>query len=103
MFVQVIRFRTQRIEEIRALIQEYEQQTDRPSTAPIGSEVLQIKADPNSYMVLARFSSAEAARENSARPQTNEWFRKFSALLEGQPEFMDTEQVYEFGAKPAVA
>jgi antibiotic biosynthesis monooxygenase (ABM) superfamily enzyme len=102
-FVQVIRFRSKRPEEIRAMSEEYETTMDQAGPGPIGSEVLRVASEPDTYIALARFTSAEKARENSGRAETNEWYRKFTALIDGEPEFIDTEQIYEHWVKAPVA
>jgi quinol monooxygenase YgiN len=103
MFVQVIRFRSKRVAEIEALSREYESRIESGGPGPIGSEVLRLESEPDAYIALARFTSAEKARENSARPETQDWFRRFSELIDGQPEFIDTEQVYEVSLKASVS
>ncbi|MFI5265939.1 MAG: hypothetical protein ACHQ7M_01040 [Chloroflexota bacterium] len=103
MFVQLIRFRSTRIDEIQALSEDYDSRSRPIGQGPTGTEVLQVQGEPNTYIALARFASAEKARENSARPETNEWFRGFTALIDGKPEFSDSEQIYEHWAKVPVS
>lgn len=103
MFVQLIRFRSKRIDDIRELSKDYDSQSQPAGQGPIGTEVLQLQGEPDTYIALARFASAGKARENSARPETNDWFRRFNELIDGQPEFMDSEQIYEQWAKVAAS
>jgi quinol monooxygenase YgiN len=84
-FVQTIRFSTARIDEIRALSQEY----DRDSGAAAGSgflgaKVLKDRGRDNAYMVVAEFESYEQAMENSARPETDAFARRMGELVDGE-------------------
>ena len=79
-FVQIIEFRTSRIEEIEAL--------GRPSrteerTAPTFRRI-QATADrdnPGTYLTIVEFESYESAMENSNRPETSEFAAKMAGWL----------------------
>lgn len=101
MFVQLMRFRTKRMADIESLSQDYNDRQDPRGSGPEHLEILQVTNDLDSYIALARFASAEQARENSARPETNRWFQDFSQLLDGPVEFIDTNQVSSMPSKPA--
>ena len=95
MFVQMIRFRTQRYPEVEALINANEPRWEPSGSGPRMTHVLQSLKDPDSYVALAYFESAEQAQENSTRPETNGWYQQFIQLVEGDVDFENTDLVYE--------
>src|SRR5262245_40242616 len=56
-----------------------------------GAYILREKNRPNGAIFVVLFENEELARQDSNRPETNEWFKMMSELMEGQPEFIDTE------------
>lgn len=99
-FVQIIEFRTSRIEEIEAL--------GRPSrteerTAPTFRRI-QATADrdnPGTYLTIVEFESYESAMENSNRPETSEFAAKMAALCDGPPVFRNLDVMWEDAAGAA--
>ncbi|GAA1564016.1 hypothetical protein GCM10009789_16470 [Kribbella sancticallisti] len=49
--------------------------------------------DDGRFIALARFESADAARQNSNQPAQDAWWREFSALLSGEATFHDSDDV----------
>ena len=93
-FVQIIEFKTSRIEEIEAL--------GRPSrtegsTAPTFRRI-QATADrdhPGTYLTIVEFDSYESAMENSNRPETSEFAAKMAALCDSPPVFRNLDLMWE--------
>ncbi len=49
--------------------------------------------DDGTFLALARFESADAARRNNDRPEQDAWWRSVSQLFSGDVTFRDTEDV----------
>ena len=82
-FVQTISFTTSRVDELKALSEEWEGQADAQAPGFRGSRLLKDRDHDGSYMVIAEFDSYEQAMENSARPETDAMARKMSELVDG--------------------
>src|SRR5207253_11287098 len=94
-FIQAISFNTSRIEEIKALGQEFDR--DQAPSAPgfRGTRILKDRDRANAYMVIAEFDSYELAMENSARPETDAFARKMGELVEGDVAYGNYDVVDE--------
>ena len=92
-FVQIIQWKSSRIDEVRKLSDEY--RGNRGEGGPTRVQVLADKDNPNTYYTVAEFASAEAAAENSARPDTSEFAAKMAELCDGPPTFHNTEVIDE--------
>jgi|tagenome__1003787_1003787.scaffolds.fasta_scaffold20111135_1 hypothetical protein len=53
--------------------------------------------DDDSFVALARFESAEAARRNSERPEQGSWWTEASTSIEGEAHFADYDDVILLG------
>ena len=51
---------------------------------------------PNRATFVVLFENRELAQQNSARPETNEYHQEMLKLIEGEPEFVDTEVVHSY-------
>jgi hypothetical protein len=94
MFVQVIEGRLKNAadwDRLRELGDEW--QRDEGARAPgyQGFDFLMDRNDPRHFIEVVRFESAERARENSSRPETNAFFQRILALLEADPRFVDCD------------
>jgi hypothetical protein len=89
-FIQIIDFRTTRIDEGSALVDEYLAKTEGRRTAGRGI-MCQDRDDPNRYLNIVFFESYESAMENSKMPETAELSERLMALTEGQPTFLNLE------------
>jgi heme-degrading monooxygenase HmoA len=97
MFAQIIRSTVKpnawpQIEELDRRWQD-EQAPNAPGFK--GSYLLR-ENDPNRCMFVVLFESRELAQQNSDRPDTNRWYKMMLELMEGQPEFIDTEVVRSY-------
>ena len=89
-FVQIVEFKTSRIDEIQAFVKER-----RPQMAD-GSTVLRLIATadrdrPGYYLSIIEFDSYEAAMENSNRPETSEFSAHMAKLCDGPPKFYNLD------------
>jgi hypothetical protein len=95
-FVQIVEFKTSRIDEMKAL-----SDASQPQLQP-GSTVRRVTftADrdrPGYYLSIIEFDSYESAMENSNRPETSEFSAAMAKLCDGPPKFynLDIYQVTE--------
>jgi hypothetical protein len=51
----------------------------------------------NSFIALARFESAEAARRNSDRPEQGQWWAEVASSIDGEARFADYDDVILLG------
>lgn len=93
-FVQIIEFKTSRIEEIEEL--------GRPSrtegsTPPTFIRILATadRERPGTYLTIVEFESYESAMENSNRPETSDFAAKMAALCDGPPVFRNLDVMWE--------
>jgi hypothetical protein len=95
-FVQIVEYQTSRIDEVRALGNEFREQMaakaqDGPK--PLGGTITEDKDRPGFYLSLIDFESSAAAAEASSRPETQEFFGRLSRLMDGPPKFYNLEVV----------
>lgn len=95
-FVQIIEFKSSRIDEIRALVDEGSPRLREGSTV----HRVTMTADrdrPGYYFTIAEFDSYESAMENSNRPETNEFAAQMAKLCDGPATFynLDVHRVLE--------
>jgi hypothetical protein len=89
-FIQIIDFRTSRLEEGKPLVDEYLTKTEGRRTAR-RSLLCQDRADPTHYLNIVFFDSYESAMENSQMPETAELAAKLGALSDSPETFLDLE------------
>lgn len=85
-FVQLIKFRTHRIDDFDATVRQWEQAVGSARTARwviTGAD----REQPDSYMQIVEFPSYEAAMANSDHPVTSEFADQLSKLCDGEPTF----------------
>jgi len=90
MFVQEINFATDDAEAMMALASEWENDATQNGTvkgAYLGADT----DNPGQYSWMIMFESAEAAQQNSDRPETAEFSGRFSALCSEGPTFRNLE------------
>lgn len=91
-FIQIIEGHTSRGDEIDALSGDLEERTKGRFTARRSIRT-QDREDPSHFMVIVFFDSYESAMENSNLPETDEFSRKMTELLDGPPTFHNLEVV----------
>ncbi|WP_350279895.1 hypothetical protein [Kribbella sp. HUAS MG21] len=91
MFVQVIQGQVTDAEQAHSAMDRWMEEL-----APAASGWLGTTAgvtEDGTFIALARFDSADAARRNSAKPEQDKWWHEFSSLLSDGATFHDTEDV----------
>lgn len=98
MFVQLIRGD---VSDATALRRQFERWADevRPG-APGFVNATQGVTDDGRFVALACFESADAARENSERPEQSAWWQETAGLFAGAPTFVDSDETDTFLAGP---
>ncbi len=93
-FIQIIEYRTSRGAEMEAMSEEFRRQSTGEGKAnPLSGVITADQEDPGRYVSIIEFESAEAAREASNRPETQEFFGRLSGLMDGPPTFSNLEVV----------
>lgn len=95
-FVQIIEFRTSKIEEMMELGRSSDPWDSSDNTARRGV-VCQDRDDPGRYFNIVFFDSYEDAMKNSNRPEIHEMSEKMGALGDGPPTFYNLDVIEEFG------
>jgi hypothetical protein len=91
MFVQVIEGHVQDATALRAAIDEWFQHVAPGATGWLGSTGG--VTDDGHAIALVRFASEQAARDNSARPEQDEWWAQTSKLFDAEPTFTESSEV----------
>ncbi|HEY4569431.1 MAG TPA: hypothetical protein VIH10_08200 [Kribbella sp.] len=91
MFVQVIQGQVSDAGQAHAALDRWMQELAPEATGWLGTTA-GVTADGR-FLALARFESADAARQNSESPAQDKWWHEFSSLLGGGATFQDTEDV----------
>ena len=87
MFVQVIQGKASDPASLRRLGERWVDELGADATGWLGT-TMGVTAD-GSFIGIARFSNAEDAARNSARPQQGAWWEEFSKHLDGEATFHD--------------
>jgi quinol monooxygenase YgiN len=93
-FIQVIELRTKKLDQLRALSDEFFEATEGKRTLR-RSIITRDRTDPDRYLLLVFFDSYESAMENSNLPETGAFAEKQQALLDGPPTFHDLHVIDE--------
>jgi hypothetical protein len=96
-FVQIIEWKTSKIDEVQELNEEWR---DRfPDMGPARVLVAGDRDNEGSYVTVVEFESYEAAMKNSADPATSEFAERMAELCDGPPVFrnLDVTRVEERG------
>jgi hypothetical protein len=91
MFAQVVQGRTSDADGVRAALDRWVQQLAPGAVGWLGSTVG--TTDDGTFIAIARFESAEAARRNSRRPEQDRWWQETSRLFDGDVDVRDSEDV----------
>lgn len=90
-FVQIIEFRTSRVEEIRALVDEM--RSEHGTGSALRATTTADRDRPGYYLNIVEFESRESAMENSARPEIGQFAARMAALCDGPPRFYNLDVV----------
>jgi hypothetical protein len=94
MFVHIIEFTSSKIEELRALGDEWEAAAGADSTA-VRRLMCEDRDQPGRYANVVLFDSYESAMKNSESPVTTEFSQKMAALVDGPPTFRNLDVIDE--------
>ena len=91
MFIQIIQGTSTRHDEIRALAERWRDELGPTAPGWLGGTFG--FTDDNMFLGIVRFESREAAMANSDRPEQAAWAEEMNALMDGQPEYHDSDDV----------
>lgn len=91
-FIQIIDFRTSRLDEGREHVEKYRAATEGKRTAT-RAVLCQDRDDPTRYLNIVFFDSYEAAMENSQLPETQELSEQLGKISDGEPTFLNLEVI----------
>lgn len=91
MFIQVMQAKCSRADDVRAFMEKW---SDDGSVGFLGGTFG--VTDEGDFIGVVRFESTEAAKANSARPETDAMAREFAGLLDSPVEFSDYDDVTDF-------
>lgn len=91
-FVQHIRFKTSKINDVLMLMQQYD---PTMATGNPNAWVLRDRDNDDTYLASVVFSTAEEAMKNNDLPQTQEFAAKMMALCDGPAEFFNYDLIVE--------
>ena len=94
-FVQIIQWKTSRIDEVEKLSDEFRSRRAGGDGGPTRVQILADKDTPNTYYTVAEFRSAEEAQANSDSPDTTAFAKRMMELCDGPPTFHNTEVVHD--------
>jgi hypothetical protein len=93
-FVQIIEFKTSRMDEGHKYVEEWEKATEGKRTARRGF-LCRDRNDPHRYLNIVFFDSYEAAMQNSNLPETQQLAEQLASLADTPPTFVDLDLVEE--------
>jgi hypothetical protein len=93
-FIQVIDFRTERMDEGRKHVDEYRAATEGRRKVQRGI-LAQDRDDPSHYFNIVFFDSYEDAMRNSEMPETQKLAAALGELTDGQPRFVNLDVVQD--------
>ena len=91
-FVQIIEFRTSKLDDMRKLEDEWEERASGQSTTR-RRVLTQDRDNPGRYLMIVFFDSYESAMENSNNPVTREFAEKMMGLADGPPNFFNLDVI----------
>ncbi|HJU00429.1 MAG TPA: hypothetical protein VJ966_04385 [Actinomycetes bacterium] len=102
MFVQVIKGRVADPARVKAALDRWAEELAPGAEGWLGTTA-GVTADGR-FIAAARFSSEEAARRNSDRPEQDRWWSETARLFDGEPSFDDSDDVeVDTNGDPAAA
>src|SRR5690348_16256671 len=93
-FIQIIEYKTSRIDELNAALDGWLEATKGKRAATRGVQTKDHDA-ANSYVQIVEFPSYEEAMANSNVPETSDFAAKLASFCDGQPSFRNLDVVRE--------
>jgi hypothetical protein len=92
-FIQIIEFRTDKIDEMRKLDGQWQARARSEGATARRGILCSDRDDPGRYFQIVFFDSAEDAEKNSSLPVTRDFAGKMMALGTGEPAFHNLDVV----------
>ena len=89
-FIQIIEFRTTRIDEVETVMDEWLVATEGKRSAG-RSNLTADRERPGTYVQIVEFPSYEEAMANSELPETSHFSERMFKLCEGEPTFRNLD------------
>ncbi|NEB01494.1 hypothetical protein [Streptomyces sp. SID13726] len=83
-FVQIVGFETERLEEMRQVLEEAGQRNEGRTGGPTYRMLLKDRDHPNRYAALLEFESYDEAMRNSDDPETSRMAEQLGSLCIGE-------------------
>ena len=93
-FIQIIEYKTSRIDELNAALDGWLEKTKGRRAATRGVQT-QDRDAADTYVQIIEFPSYEEAMANSNLPETSEFATQFAALCDGPPTFRNLDVLRE--------
>jgi hypothetical protein len=94
-FIQVIEWKTSRIDEVKALNDEWRDRFPDNDSRPRRVVVCADRDQEGSYLTIVEFDSYEAAMKNNDDPATAGFAERMQALCDGPPTFHNLDVAME--------
>lgn len=96
-FIQIIEFKTSRIDEVEALMDEWIERTKGKRSAA-RSVLTADRDETGTFVQIVEFPSYQVAMENSSLPETSEFSERMAKLCQGPASFrnLDSRRVDAF-------
>src|SRR5438445_9355311 len=93
-FIQIIEYKTSRIDELNAALDGWLEKTKGKRAATRGTQTRDRDAS-NTYVQIVEFPSYEEAMANSNLPETSEFAAQLAKLCDGPPTFRNLDVIRE--------
>jgi hypothetical protein len=93
-FIQIIEYKTSRIDELNAALDDWLKATEGKRAASRGAQTKDRDAT-NTYVQIVEFPSYEEAMANSSLAETSEFAAKLASLCDGPPSFRNLDVLRE--------
>jgi hypothetical protein len=93
-FIQIIEYKTSRIDELDAALDVWLEKTAGKRAATRGVQTQDRDAE-NTYVQIVEFPSYEDAMANSKLPETSEFAEQLASLCDGPPTFRNLDVLRE--------
>ena len=94
MFIQVIDFQTDHIDEVQGIVDTYLAESEGTRTSQRGI-LTKSRDDSNRYVNIVFFESYEAAMKNSESPATTHFSEQMMKLCSGPPTFANLDVLFD--------
>jgi len=90
-FVQIIEYDSDRADDMRALMQEWQSRDQAGQGGPQRVTVVRDRDDPHRFVAIAEFASYDEAMAYSNRPETSEFAAQMRTLSRSEPRFVNLD------------